>query len=288
METTDRFFRPPDAQATQRNYRRIQVQRILAIAGNVVAVVIFALTFGWLWQTTQRDARFAIRDVKATGAVNTSREAIDRVMNAYRGGNLFRLDIEAVKKDLLSLPWVASVAIEKELPGRLTVHVTERVPVAIVDVQGQLRYADADGTVFADVEPRYGSLDLPLVTSATGPEIASCIERLGALKDADGEVYGRISEISPADGGTWRVWDRDLGAQVFIGEHPEEKWKTLYAIAAREGFGKGMIEYADLRFEDRVIVRPRRGVVPRHEAEASIDTRENGDLSATSGRPGNA
>lgn len=286
--TSDRFFRPPDTQATRRNYRRVQVQKVLSIAGNAMIVVLFLLAIGWLWQTTQRDARFAIRDVSASGAVNTPRETIDRITSRYVGVNLFRLDIEAVRRDLVALPWVAGVAIEKELPGRLTVHVTERVPVAIVSSGPSLRYADASGMVFADLDPRFGAMDLPLVTGAEKGRVSECIARLEALRAESPELYSRVSEISPADGGTFRVWDRELGTDVFIGERSENKWKALHAIAAREGLGIGTIEYADLRFEDRVIVRPRKGVLTLHESEAAIETTGNGEPSVGSGRPGNA
>lgn len=111
---------------------------------------------------------------------------------------------------------------------------------------------------------------------------------LESLRTESPEMYSRISEISPADAGTFRVWDRELGTDVLIGEHPAGKWKTLHAIAAREGLGVGAIEYADLRFEDRVIVRPRKGVVTLHEAEAATETAGNGEPSVGSGRPGNA
>ncbi len=131
-------------------------------------------------------------------------------------------------------------------------------------------------------------MDLPLITSAEAAMVGNCIEALRALEVESPDLYSRVSEIAPADGGTWRVWDRELGTDVYIGERPVKKWKTLYAIAAREGFGAGTIEYADLRFEDRVIVRPRTDIVPLHEAEAATETAENGEPSGGSGRPGNA
>ena len=36
------------------------VSALAVDAGNVMVVVVFLLAVGWLWQTTQRDARFAI------------------------------------------------------------------------------------------------------------------------------------------------------------------------------------------------------------------------------------
>jgi cell division protein FtsQ len=287
FDASDRFFRPIDAQATRRNYRRVQVGRILSIAGNILAAAVVVLALGWIWQTTQRDERFAIRETSATGAVNTSQAELDRVMRKYVGANLFQLDIESVRRDLAALPWVASVAIEKELPGRLTVHVTERVPVAIVAGSEGLRYADASGAVFADVEPRFGALDLPLVTGADAKIVARCVAMLEALRANSPELYSRVSEISPADGGTWRVWDRELATEVFVGERPETKWKALHAIAAREGLEAGAIAYADLRFEDRVIVRPRKGATRASDPNRAETTAGNGEPSVGSGRPGN-
>lgn len=283
----DQFLRPVDPQPTRRNYRRVQVQRLLAMSGNVMIAVLFVLTIGWLWQTTQRDERFAIRIVETVGADNTSRSEIDAIAGQYVGQNLFRIDIERLRAEFNTLPWVASVAIEKELPGRLTIHVTERVPVAIVSLDGVLRYADTGGVVFGELNPRHGAADLPVIVDAAVNEVPACVAMLEAVKVESSELYSHISEIAPADGATWRIWDRKLAATVYLASSDStRKWRALHAIAARDGLGKGTIEYADLRFVDRVIVRPRSGVVPLHEVVE--EQKGNGSPSDGSGRPGKA
>jgi cell division protein FtsQ len=285
-EAGDQFLRRNDPQPTRRNYRRVQVQRILAITSNILIAVVFLLAVGWLWQTTQRNERFAIREVQTVGADNTAETDLDLIAEQYVGQNLFRIDIERLKAEFNTLPWVASVAIEKELPGRLTIHVTERVPVAVVSLDGMLRYADAEGVVFGELGPRHGSMDLPVIIDAPINRVPACIAMLESVQTESRELYSHISEIAPADGATWRIWDRKLAATVYLASiDSTRKWRALHAIAARDGLGKGTIEYADLRFEDRVIVRPRKGIVPLHEID---EEEKNGSPSDGSGRPGNA
>ncbi|MBI2212937.1 MAG: FtsQ-type POTRA domain-containing protein [Acidobacteria bacterium] len=265
--SSDRFFRPSDPQATRRNYRRVQVGRLLAIATNIVVALIVAAAGLWLWQRTQSDTRFAIRSIDAVGAKRTSREAIDAITKEYIGRNLFKLDIEELRRDLATLPWVAEVAVEKELPGKLTIHLKERTPVALVLTGGTLRYADAGGVVFEELRPEYGNAELPIVVSEAGAGVAGCVAFLESLRTASPALYARVSQVKPEEGGTYRVLDRELRAAVLV--DPADavaKWTSLCAIAEAEGYGDGALEYADLRFANRVVVKPRAGHVPASRA----------------------
>jgi cell division protein FtsQ len=261
--SSERFFRPSDPQATRRNHRRVQAGKLLAIATNVVVALVVAAIGFWIWQRTQSDTRFAIRTIETVGAKHTSREAIDAVTKPYVGRNLFRLDIEALRRDLTSLPWVSEVAIEKELPGRLTIHLIEREPVALVSVRGVLRYADAGGVAFEELRPEYGNAGLPLVVAEAGDGLKASVAFLESLRATRPELYARVSEVRPEEGGTFRVFDRELRAPVLVDPgDAATKWASLCAIVAAEGYAPGAIEYADLRFANRVVVKPRPGHAP--------------------------
>jgi cell division septal protein FtsQ len=261
--SSDRFFRPSDPKATRRNYRRVQVGKVLAIATNVVVALIVGAVALWLWQRTQNDARFAIKTIESVGAKHTSRAAIDAVTRPYLGRNLFRLDIEELRRDMAALPWVSEVAIEKELPGRLTIHLTEREPVALVSERGDLRYVDVKGVVFEELRPEFGNAGLPIIVSEGGEGVAECVAFLEALRSGSPALYARVSEVSPEEGGTFRVFDRELRAPVLLDPaDAASKWASLLSIAEAEQYEAGSIEYADLRFANRVVVKPRAGRVP--------------------------
>ena len=63
VESTQRFFRPPDAGRVRRNYRRVQVQRLFAIVRNILIVAGIALGALAAYRHTQSGAQFAVRTI---------------------------------------------------------------------------------------------------------------------------------------------------------------------------------------------------------------------------------
>jgi cell division protein FtsQ len=256
-ETTERFFRPADVAALRRNQRRIQIQRIILVGSRVLVVAAVIAAVGWTWRHTHSDARFALKTIEVSGALHTPRAAIDSITRAYVGGNLFKLDIANVQNDLGKLGWISRVEAEKKLPDTLRVRIVERTPVALLQSGGRLQYVDESGAAFAELSPSVGDGDLPLITNASGAELARCIALLRALRAHDAGVYARISEVRPVAPDAFALYDRQLNTVVYAGAHDlSSKWRELYAIAQSERLDRGAIAYADLRFADRIVIKP--------------------------------
>lgn len=261
LETTERFLRPIDVDRVRRNYRRMQMQRLVAVALNTVLVLAIVGAAVTLYRHAQSDARFAIRRVEIAGALHTTRGDLQRVVRPYIGMNLFTLDIARIRRDLTSLAWVSRIEIEKSLPDTLRVRVVERAPAALVEAGGQILYVDENGTAFAPLAPSIGDGDLPLVTGAAGPDLARCVALLRALRASDPDLYARISEIRPIPPHGVVFFDRQLRTPVYANEEDlSAKWRDLYAVAHAEHFSAGEIAYADLRFRGRLIVKPLRAM----------------------------
>ena len=252
--TASRFLRPTDLQRLRRNQRRIQVHRLLVILRNVGVLAVIVVGGLWAWRHTRSDERFAVRTIEVAGAKHTPKAALDRVTQRYVGLNLFQIDIDRVQRDLSGLGWVRRIDIEKHVPDTLRIKVTERVPVALVRAGERLRYVDDEGAAFADLEPRVGDDDLPLIADAQGAELVRSVQLLLALREKDREIYARISEVWPIPPRGFALFDRELGAVVYANaEDLSTKYRNLYALLRAEKNPK--IEYADLRFADRVIVK---------------------------------
>jgi cell division septal protein FtsQ len=80
-----------------------------------------------------------------------------------KGENLLALDLARVKRDLEMVPAIGTVSIERILPGTLRIRVTEREPIAQINVPRKstngpvefvVYHVDADGYVMAPVDPR--------------------------------------------------------------------------------------------------------------------------------------
>ncbi len=261
FETTDRFLRPIDAGRVRRNHRRIQAQRVLGFASRIVlAASVVTLGF-WLWRHTQSDTRFAVRQIEIAGAVHTSRAELNAVTAAYAGTNLFKMDIGRVQHDLRNLPWVSRIDIEKKLPDTLRINIIERTPVALVRTREKIAYVDEQGVAFADLSPAVGDNDLPLIViddpAASPAELQRSVSFIRTLRAGDPLLYSHISEVQPIAPDGFALFDRELGARIYANAGDvSPKWRSLYALAAADNLRRGAIEYADLRFAGRVVIKP--------------------------------
>ena len=254
--TSSRFLRPHDVNRLRRNQRRIQVQRILIVARNILVVAAVVIGAMWAYQQTQSDARFAVKRIEVQGVKHTPAAALDLVTQQYTGLNLFKIDIARVQRDLGGLAWVSRIDIEKQLPDTLRIHITERQPVALVSNGDRLLYIDANAVAFAELSPQVGDDDLPIITGASGAELQRAVTFVRDLRKHDPQVYSRISEIRPIPPRGFALFDREIGAFVYAnGQDLSSKWRDLYALLAAEQ--RPAIEYADLRFNDRIVLKPR-------------------------------
>jgi cell division protein FtsQ len=257
FDNTDRFLRATDAGRIRRNQRQIAVERFLGILRNLVLSLMALIGAVWLYFHTQSDARFAVNSIEITGAVHTPREALEAQTRTYTGLNLFRIDIAKVQRDFESLPWIRRINIEKKLPDTLRIRITERVPVALLRDRDRFAYVDGEGVPFAFLSTAAGDDDLPLITNASGGELTRSIELLEKLRSKDPELYSRVAEIRPIAPRGFALFDRELQTFVYVNaEDVVGKWRDLYAVARSERLGAGSIEYADLRFADRLVLKP--------------------------------
>lgn len=255
FDTTDRFFRPSDVAGLRRNQRQIQLARLLAIARNAAFLIGVGIVVALAYRHVHSGPRFAVKQIVIAGAQHTPREAIDAVTWRYVGANLFDLDIARVQTDLRSVPWIRAVNIEKKLPDTLRINVTERRAVALLRDGERLAYVDEDGFRFADLSPTVGDDDLPLITNASGAELARVVALLRVLRASDPSLFSRVSEVRPIAPRGFALFDRELGAFVYANaDDVSPKWRSLYGIVRADRL---QIEYADLRFADRIVVKPR-------------------------------
>lgn len=255
--TSPRFFRPADVARIRRNQRRIQLQRLASIGGKLGIVLGFAVGSIFVYRHTQGDARFAVKTIEIIGATHTPRTAINAITRQYIGVNLFKIDISRLRHDLRGLGWVRRIEAEKMLPDTLRIRIVERAPAALVASGGRIAYVDENGVRFADLSPSVGDGDLPLITNAAGAELQRSVALLRDLRARDPQIYSRISEVRPVAPNGFALFDRELGAFVYADDTDlSAKWRDLYAVARAEHLREHDIEYADLRFAGRIVVKP--------------------------------
>ncbi len=113
---------------------------------------------------------FKLADVTVEGRNYVERDAILAALHVQRGDSLLGIDLQAARKRLEAIDWVASATVERRLPDTLYVTMKERYAVAIWQNGGEYTLIDRNGrTVRASRMPP-GAESLLLLGGPGAPE----------------------------------------------------------------------------------------------------------------------
>jgi cell division protein FtsQ len=146
-------------------------------------------------------------------------------------------------------PMVASVVVERQLPGTLLIRVVEREPVAYVPRKGRLEPADATGRPLP-IDPTFYPLDVPVVATAD----SSLLHLLDGLRRDAPQLYARVSHGERA--GTDELRFKLGGVTVrTASEVTVARFKDILPVEADLARNHLRAVELDLRFRDQVIAR---------------------------------
>ena len=210
-----------------------------------------------------------VHRISVRGNVRLSSGEVQALTEGLRGSSILLADLERYRRKLLESPWVADVALRRVLPGTVEVFISERRPVGLCRLGDDLFLIDRQGTVIDEFGPKYVEFDLPIIDGlirapdtphtidpARADLAARVIDALSARRD----LAKRISQIDVRDVRDAVVLLDDDPALLHVGDERFLERVQAYldlAPALRERVPE--IDYVDLRFEERVYVRPAGG-----------------------------
>src|SRR5260370_42311936 len=103
--------------------------------------------------------------IAVTGNHVVSREAVLQQFVHDRNRSVLSVPLEARRNQLEQIPWVESASVQRILPNRLRVELTERTPVAFARSGNELGLVDAHGVILD--RPRGEDLHFPIVTGVS-------------------------------------------------------------------------------------------------------------------------
>jgi len=188
------------------------------------------------------------------------------ILNGLRGESLVWTDLDHWRKQLLASPWVRDAALRRSLPSTIEVAISERQPFGIGRINADMYLVDERGVIIDQYGPQYADLDLPIIDglaavnhdgSLTDERRADLAARLMTALRAKPQVARRVSQIDVADLHNVAVILTGDPAVIQLGEDqflPRLQGYLELASALRERVAD--IDYVDLRFDDRIYVRP--------------------------------
>jgi cell division protein FtsQ len=265
---TDRRFRRAHVKPARRKRHWRAFAAPVALWSGVVA----ALAFGG-YRATALAAHAHVLQVERIvvhGNERLSKGEVMAVLNGLRGESLLRTDLDAWRARLLASPWVRDAALRRSLPSTIDVVVSERQPIGIGRIGGEMYLVDERGIIIDQYGPQYADLDLPIIdglSAASGgggtltdearAELAARV--IAALKSKPA-IARRLSQVDVADLHNAAVILTGDPAMIQLGEDQFLARLQSYldlAPTLRERVAD--IDYVDLRFDDRIYVRPTRG-----------------------------
>ncbi|MDY0059233.1 MAG: FtsQ-type POTRA domain-containing protein [Myxococcota bacterium] len=154
---------------------RLLLPPLLACA--LLAGVIWSLY--QYWDTTPY---FRLRSLEITGEQRIGEEEVRSWAGLDEHTHVMKLDPREVERRLEAHPRVADARVAVELPGRVTIHIVERKPAALVLLDG-LQLADEHGVVFAPSAGR-GEERLPVITGLGAERSLEAVRRGALIREA--------------------------------------------------------------------------------------------------------
>jgi cell division protein FtsQ len=211
-----------------------------------------------------------VKRITVAGIARMSRGEVLALLEDARGTSMLATSLDEWRQKLLASPWVADAAIRRVLPGTLAVVIAERQPMGIGRVGDGLYLIDRRGVIIDEFGPKYAEFDLPIVdglhaASAGGDLLidesrAALVSRLLAELQARPDLAARVSQIDVTDARDAAVVLKGDTALVRLGDGRfVERLQSYLDLAPRLRERVPEIDYVDLRFDERVYVRPLAG-----------------------------
>lgn len=261
-----RFRRAHVSPARRRPWRRSR----LALAGAAVVCALALYALARAADVVLASEALTVSQVTVTGNARVSRGEVLALLAGARGESLMTVDLEGWRQRLLDSPWVAEAAIRRVLPGTLAVAISERQPIGIARISGRLYLVDEAGAIIDEFGPTHAEFDLPIIDGLGAPpgrggalideSRAALAGRLLTDLQREPSIAGLVSQIDVTDvRGASVILEGDT-TRVQIGDARfTERIQSYLELrqALRERVPE--IDSVDLRFDERVYVRPQGG-----------------------------
>jgi cell division protein FtsQ len=230
-------------------WRRVWLRRAIA-----VGALGSALAAGYmLWL---RDSSLvAVREVSIVGIGSAERDEVSAALaEAARGMTTLHVREDELREVAARYPTVRTVSADASFPNGLTIEVTEREPVALVDRDGKDLPVAGDGTVLPGAAT--AELDLPALEAQAEPSatrlVDDALEQARVLGAAPGPMRPLIEKTTEDAEGVGVVLTDGITLLFGDAGQADAKWAAAARVLADDELGG--LSYIDLRAPDRPAV----------------------------------
>jgi cell division protein FtsQ len=253
--------------------RFVSILKTLGKFGSFLLIIVFMLSVFVYAYTSEK---FNLLHVTFYGCKELKPQELEAIIRQDFPANILRIDLLQLKNRLEQETWAKQVEIRRILPSDLIIYIQERVPAAILELQGNLMMADKDGILLGRYDPGFGKLDAPVLKGVLGEDaenyrlyqaentarIQQALAMLLEIESGMPQYTRQISEVDVSDRQNLKILLVDDTAEVYLGEKDYlKRFRTF--IGNLSEYQKLKLQYSefasiDMRYEGQIVYRPRR------------------------------
>lgn len=199
------------------------------------------------------DAGFEVRRVDVRGVKNMNELKVYERVLAERNRAMPLVDIKALRKELLELPWIKDARVSRQLPDTLVVDIVERSPHAVLRKADKFVLIDGSGHELEPVTAEQASGRLIV----SGPGAGKQVEGLAKLLDAAPALKPQVREAEWIGNRRWNLTFK-TDQVLALPEGDKQAAGALVSFARLDGTNRllgGKVVAFDMRAKDRIYLR---------------------------------
>jgi cell division protein FtsQ len=216
--------------------------------------------------------------IEVSGNHIVAREEVQKLFAKDRNHSVLRIRLNARRAQIEELPWVEEASVQRILPNRIRVFITERTPIAFFRNGTELTLVDAHGVLLD--RPEGEDFHFPIVTGLTeslpreerGKRMQTYQEFMKGVDLVKPGSSENVSELDLSNPRDLRVVLTGLGGgdqhavTVHFGQNDfTAKYRVLVENFAQWQANSGPVHSIDLQYSRQVVVNPDANTTARNK-----------------------
>jgi len=254
---------------------RVLAKTWLDVIAKAVLVMImgYGAFHGLRYVTTA--PQFAVSQINFSGNEKVSLLTLEGMAQPLMGQNIFQLDLQSITERFKANPWIENVTAARRLPQGIRIQVQERTPFARIQLD-KTYLMDHYGVLIVPDNKQHDTLplitgvklsrvklgnEIPVAGIVPGLQAMHFMNQLGAFKNDPIHKFHMSSPLKLV----FTTGSRGIDIYLAV-DRIQEGFENLKIILDAMDSNLSGIQYIDLSFKDKVVVKknrmePRPGIV---------------------------
>jgi cell division protein FtsQ len=237
---------------------KLKLGRLLRVARIMMAISGLAILY---WSTNEvifylRTApRFEVQKLSVSGTKRVPENQVIARAGFEIGTNVFRVDLDEIRKRVEALDWVQYASVQRVLPDEIIITVVEREPIGLTRIKGEIYQFDIEAKIL-DPDPSTGQ-SFPILDGLRATDRKGNLRKVETYRNVLEEVgQTSLSEVHINDSGEVTVVSANDPVQINLGVSDfRSRWIKYLQLKPQILQQYPQAVRVDLRFKSQVIIR---------------------------------